>query len=929
MYRLKAIAIIVLGLCVIGVFPPPTRGQALPDIKVEKFELSNGLDVILYEDHSLPKVAINVLYDVGSKNEKPGRTGFAHLFEHMMFQGSAHREGEYFEPLNEIGAIANGGTTPDWTMYWEDVPSEYLELGLWLEADRMGFLLPAVTQEALDNQRDVVKNERRQSYENRPYAKAGLLLDEMLYPGGHPYSWPTIGSQEDLSAASLEDVKEFFRLYYAPNNASLVVAGDIDIDSARDLIEKYFGSIPPGPSIDKIAAWSPSIDKPKRAVMQDDVTLPRVYIAWHSPAHYAPGDADLDLLSSVLAGGKTSRLFKTLVYDRQMAQDVSVSQVSQVLGSYFQITVTAREGYSLDEIESVVHEELQRLRDGGITQSELDLVREEWLARFIRNLESVGGDFYSLAGQLNFYNTFLGDPNSFERDLGRYTEASVKSISSWARSVLDPNSSVTIQVLPRGAYSATESTLDRTLIPQAGESSEFVPPVVRAEKLDNGLEIYVIEDSSLPLVQANLVLKSGWLADDIDNPGSATLVAAMLDEGTENRNALEISDEIQRIAAQFSTSSSFDGSFLRLNVLKKNLGRGLDLMADVVLNPTFPEEELDRQRKNYIGQLQGGESSPDVRSRVALMNEIFGERHPYGKLMWQPLRFGATYFGFGTQESLGRIDRQALLNFYGDHYRPNNAAIVFVGDVTLAEAKAMAEERFGSWKRADVPKVDVPEASPVASTKVILIDKPDAPQSVIVAGNLGVSVHDPDFAKMRVVRHVLGGGFQRLDLNLREDKGYTYGAGLSMWNDGARGPMYVIAPVQTEVTDKALVEIIKEINGIDGERPITSDELESGKTNLVQIYPSLFESVASIAVQAEGLFLYDRPLVYWQDDIKEIKSLDLAEVNEVAQERFDADALAIVIVGDLSKIEEGVRALALGEVYTMDSTGALVSSGTN
>lgn len=928
MTRLKQITVILLGLCVIGVFPPPVRGQDVPQLNVEKYELANGLDVILYEDHTLPKVSVNLLYNVGSKNERPGRTGFAHLFEHMMFQASEHHQAEYFEPLNKIGAQVNGGTTPDWTMYWEDVPSEYLELVFWLESDRMGFLLPALTQEMFDNQRDVVKNERRQSYENRPYAKSSLIMDALLYPSDHPYSWPTIGSQEDLSAATLDDVKEFFRLYYAPNNASLVVAGDFDPTSVRGLVEKYFGSIPPGPPIDRLMKWSPVIEKPREVVAEDDVTLPRIYYAWHSPAHYAPGDAELDLLSSILTGGKTSRLYKSLVYDQQIAQDVSASQNSQVLGSYYEITVTAREGHDLEDVQAALDKELARLLSEGIEQRELDLAREEWQAEFIRGLESTGG-FFGLAGKLNFYNVFLGEPNRFEWDMSRYTGATVDGIMSVARQVLRPEGVAAVKIVPRGTHLATESDLDRSVMPGPGSASSFTPPVVQRETLDNGLQVMVVEDHGLPLVQVNLVVKSGWNADDLDAPGAATMAAAMLDEGTTTRSALELSDEARALAAQLSTGSSFDGSYVRLNVLKKNLAAAMNLMADVALNPTFPEDELERQRKDYVGRLTGAESSPDVRSRIALMKQIYGDRHPYGQLMWMPLRFGATYFGFGNKASISALTRERVADFYTRHYLPNNAALVFVGDITVAEAGKMAEQYFGSWKAAEVPGYTLPQVSPVTGNRIVLIDKPDAAQSVIVAGNLGISVLDGDYPAMRIVREVLGGGFQRLDMNLREDKGYTYGAGLSMWTDLEQGPMYVIAPVQTEVTDKALTEIVKELRGIDGARPITADEMLQGKNNILKAYPTLFESISLVAAQAEDIFLQRKPEDAWVQDMSAVEEVDLSKVNAVAQQRFDPDALAIVIVGDLKKIESGVRALGLGEILRVDASGNVVGSGTN
>ncbi|MCI0596778.1 MAG: insulinase family protein, partial [candidate division Zixibacteria bacterium] len=391
----------------------------LPEVKHEKYVLPNGLQVILHEDHTVPIVSVNVWYHVGSKNEKVRRTGFAHLFEHMMFQGSEHQPGEFFAPLEKVGGSANGSTNEDRTNYWENVPSNYLELALWLEADRMGFLLPAMDLKKLDNQRDVVKNERRQGYENEPYGKIEALMPELLYPAGHPYSWPVIGSHEDLTAASLEDVKDFFRTYYTPSNASLCISGDFQPAAAKALVQKYFGSIPPGPAVERLKDWPVSFDGEKRVTVPDRVSLSRLYYVWHTPPFYAPGDAELDLLANILSSGKTSRLYKSLVYDKQIAQDVSAYQASRQMGSEFRIMVTAKEGVGLDEIQRAVDEELEKIRSKGVSSQELAQAQNNWEAIFVRQLQNVGG-FGGRADLLNQYNFFLGDPDKLHWDMNRY-----------------------------------------------------------------------------------------------------------------------------------------------------------------------------------------------------------------------------------------------------------------------------------------------------------------------------------------------------------------------------------------------------------------------------------------------------------------------------------------------------------------------------
>ena len=629
---------------------------------------------------------------------------------------------------------------------------------------------------------------------------------------------------------------------------------------------------------------------------------------------YDSGDAEFDLLSSILTGGKSSRLFKSLVYDKQIAQNVTASQASYELASEYQIVVTARQGHSLDEIAGVVDEEMARLLEEGVTQEELDLVRADWEARFIRRLENIGG-FYGVAGSMNFYNTFLGDPDRFAWDMNRYREATVESINAYVREYLRPERRAVLKIVPRGAVSVVaDETLDRSVMPGPATETTFVPPTIHRDELANGLEVLVVENDALPLVQANLVIKSGWTADNPSQPGPATLVAAMLDEGTESRSALEISDQAQAIAADLSTGASFDGSFVRLNVLKKNLDAGLELMADIALHPVFSDDELERQRKNYLGEFQQYESDPAARSRRALMTAIYGDDHPYGQLMWQPVRGGALYYGYGTPESVTALTRDDLLDFYDTYYRPNNAALVFVGDISPDEARREAERYFGDWKRGVVPAERLLDPRQVEGTQVFLVDKPDASQSMIVVGRLGMRHNDADLPDMQLIRHIVGGGFQRLDMNLREDKGYTYGVGLSMWLDRQRGPMYVIAPVQSQSTKESMVEIIKELEAVVGERPITIAELANAKSALVKRYPAGFESVGSIAANLEEVVLQGLPDDAWISEMAGWKTVGLDEINATARKRISPKDMIFVIVGDLETIEPGIRELGIGEV---------------
>jgi zinc protease len=904
-YRRVLIALVVCFL-VTAVAAPAAE---LPPIKVEKYELPNGLDVILHEDHSIPMVSVNIWYHVGSRNEKPRRTGFAHLFEHMMFQGSQHNEGGYIERLQKIGGNVNGSTAEDRTDYWEDVPSNYLELALWMESDRMGFLLPSMTQANLDNQRDVVKNERREGVENEPYGKVEDLMLPLQYPEGHPYAHSVIGSMEDLSAASLDDVKDFFKSYYTPNNASLCIAGDFDPAVAKKLVEKYFATIPPGPPVDRVQAWIPRIDGIRRGLAEDNVNLPRVYMAWSTPASYTPGDAELDLLANILTSGKTSRLYKSLVYDKQIAQDVSAYQMSGEVSGSFNIIATARAGHTPAELEGAIDDELRKLLADGVTATELTQAQIAYEARFTRQLERLG-DFGGRADMLNAYNTFLGDPNKFQWDLDRYTKATVADVRQALKRYIDLDNRVIFECIPQGDLAADTVQPDRTIQPPPLAEPTFTPPTIQKTKLANGMDLWLVENHKLPLVQMNLVLKSGWAADPVDRPGAASLTAELLDEGTKTRTALQISEEAKALGAALGTGSSFDGSSVSLNVLKRNVDPALALMADVVLNPTFPQPELERRRQMYLGRILQEAKEPFAAAFKTFLRTLYGPDHPYG----QP------YTGSGTEASIKAITRDDLVRYYDTYYHPSNAAFVVTGDMTMDEARAALEKTFKGWQPGTVTLPEVPEPKPLTRTKVLIVDKPGAAQSLVMVGNLGLRRNAPDYVATMVMNNALGGQFtSRVNLNLREDKGYTYGARSFFAGRRGLGPFVVDAPVDIKYTDKTLVEMMKELRDIVGARPLTDTELTDSKNDLIKSFPQDFQSIAGMAGSMGRIITYGLPADEWQTYVQRVTAVDGAKATKAAQDHIHPDALLIVVVGDRSKIAEGIKALNLGDIVYVDT----------
>ncbi|MBK7140887.1 MAG: insulinase family protein [bacterium] len=887
-------------LALVILFSGAAIAQSAPKLNVEHYELPNGLDVILCEDHTIPAVAVNIWYHVGSKNERNGRTGFAHLFEHMMFQGSEHYNFDVFNFVEQMGGECNGSTNVDRTNYFEVVPKNYLEQVLALDADRMGNLLPTMDQAKLDNQRDVVKNERRQRYENEPYAISWELVPHLLYPSDHGYSWPTIGSMEDLSAASLDDVKEFFVKFYSPNNASLCITGDFDPAQAKGWVEKYFGPIAPGRPIERVAEYVPSLDGVKRAVAEDRVRYPRLYMTWPTPGFYKPGDADLDILATILTYGSNSRLYKSLVHEKQIAQSIVAAQYSSEIGSRFEINAIVREGHTLEEVEGAIDAELQKVLSDGVTASEVAAAQNIYEMDFFLRLENIRDK----ADIINSYNVFLGDPNNLEWDLGRYRNVTPASVIDAAKKYLHLDKRLILSVVPQKNLAA-KGEIDRAVKPTAGSDPKFVPPVPEMDKLENGLEIYVISRPDLPLVQVNLLVKSGWAAEPAEKPGLGSLTVGLLKNGTTSRTLMQISEEMKQFGAILTTSSSFDYSKVDLSVLKRNLDKALPVMADVVLNPLFAQDELDRQRSLRIERSKQENDHPVDAAFKTLYQLLYGDHHPYGQ----------SYTGTGTVNFLEGMTRENVIAFYQSTFKPNNAALLFVGDITMSEAKEKAKRYFGSWQQGTSVSTVIPEPSLPDETIIYLIDMPGAVQSIVVAGHPGMSRLSPDYAAAQVINTALGDHFSsRLNMNLREDKGYTYGAYTFFTSRRGTGAFVAYSAVQTQSTKESVAEMVREFRDIVGSRPVSDVEMQTNREFLIRSLPQEFQSVAAIASHLDTLVQNGLPIDYWNKYMDQLASVDVPMVNAKAKEYLHPDNLIIVISGDRAKIEEGLRGLGIGEV---------------
>jgi zinc protease len=917
--------LLLLGLSCACVIAPGTRlraaapvGPGAPKVDFESYALPNGLSVILHVDRKLPLVHVNLWYHVGSKNERLGRSGFAHLFEHMMFEGSKNAKEKYFSYAEKAGAnVFEGGIngTTDWdrTNYFATVPSGGLEFLLWLESDRLATLGDAVTEERFANQRDVVRNERRQGLENVPYGRWIKLVAEGLYPIGHPYANDVIGTHEDLKAATLDDIKTFFATYYTPNNLVLCIAGDFEPAAAKGLVEKYFGGIPAGPALDRPARHVPPLTGEKTIEVADRVPQERTYFAWQTPAFFEPGDAEMDLAAAILADGLSSRLNKALVYDRQIASDVAAFQMSREAGSIFVVWATARPGAALAAVERGVGDEVARLASEGPTPAELARAQTKWEYGFVSGLERIGG-FGGKADRLNMYKTYLGAPGRFEADLARHRDVTAEGLRAAVGRYLSTPNRLLVRFHPESSSREARSSLDRSAPPPLGADRPFAAPAVQSARLGNGMELLVVERPDLPKVNVTLVTRAGNIYDPPGKAGVAGLMVTNVKLGTKARNALQIGDAMGDLGSSISGAADRERSTLGFEVLKRNLDAGLAVFADVVKNPVFPESEFAREKALRLDALAQESRNPyALASRLAPMLR-FGREHPYGRA--------------DLPGSVGAITRDDLQRFHAANWKAAASALVFAGDVTLAEATALATKHFGDWAGAGPTPLEIPPPGGAAPGKIYLVDRQDAAQTMMLGVLPGPPRTSADYAALRLADGVFGNGVTtRLNLNLREAKGYSYGMFSFLGLLSKSGVWSTWGTVQTDKTKESVVELLKEVRNIGGEKPITEAELAYAKTARVRGYAQQFESLGRIAGQVAELWALGLPMTELDREPKEIEKTTLALAEAAARKYAAPESFALLLVGDASKIEGPLRELKLGEIVRLDVEGRSVAEG--
>ncbi|HET6631450.1 MAG TPA: pitrilysin family protein [Rhodanobacteraceae bacterium] len=929
--------------------PAPASSAAitLPSIPFTRFTLPNGLTVVVSEDHKAPIVAVAVWYHVGSAREPMGKSGYAHLFEHLMFEASQHHPGNYFQPFEKVGAIGMNGTTArDRTNYFETVPSTAVDLALWMESDRMGHLLGALTKDTVDQQRGVVQNEKRQG-ENQPYGRVQEIIEANAYPLNHPYHHDTIGSMKDLNAASIEDFKHWFNTYYGAANATLVLVGDITPDEAKAKALKYFGDIPAGPPVPQLQPWTFPRTTSTRDTIHSDVPQVRIYREWNTPHSGTEADNLLSLAATVLGDGKTSRLYQRLVYQDKLADNVSVSDYSGELGSQFELQVHVRQGVDPKKVDAAIADEWAKFLKEGPTEDELQRAKTGFRAYMVRRIERVGG-FGGKATLLAAGQVYHGDPAQWRKDLAAMMAATPNEVRDIARKWLSKGDyTLTVLPLAEGAkatdadaaetaglgpvdhapqpvmppkrdWHTVKSDVDRSKgVPEVASYPELTFPEVQHATLDNGIKVTLAARHNVPLVEMRLQFDAGYAADQGRKLGTAGFTMAMLDEGTKEMDSVEIAKRKQRLGAIINSGCGLDTCTASLNALADKVEPSLALLADIVQHPAFRDADVARLRQQWLARIKQEEARPITLALRVGPPLIYGKGHAYA----------IPFTGSGTTASIKSLTTADMRQFMHDYIRPDNVTILVAGDTTLDKLVPRLNAAFGHWQAPDsaVPEKNIAKVDYPGKVRVYLMDRPGSEQSVILAALVSPSTEAPNHLDIETMNGVFGGTFtSRLNMNLREGKHWAYGAHSFMPDSVGQSPFLMYAPVQTDKTAPSVREMLKEAKAIVGPKPPTDAEIEKIKQNDVRSLPGQYQTDSAVLSALANNALYDRPDNYVETLKSRINGLDDEDIVAAAREVIHPDQLTWIIVGDLKKIEKPVRALKLGEVKVIDASGKVV-----
>jgi len=910
------------------------------ELKNEKMVLDNGLTLIVHEDHKAPVVAVSMWYHIGSGDEPAGKTGFAHLFEHLMFSGSENHKGTYFAPFEKAGATGLNGTTWfDRTNYFETVPTTAVDMALWMESDRMGHLLGAIGQKELDTQRGVVQNEKRQR-ENQPYGRVDGNVLANIFPANHPYHHDTIGSMKDLNAASLDDVKAWFKANYGAANVTIVLAGDITPAEARAKVQKFFGDIPAGPPVARQQPWTPTLAATTRGIQHDHVAQAKVQRQWVAPQLGGNDNLELEIAASILGQGKASRLYQRLVYGDKIADSTEASLATFALASWFSVEANVKQGVDPSKVDGVISEEIKRFSSEGPTDDELARAKTGYRAQFVRALESVGAQASVLAeGQV-----YRNDPDAFEKDLARVEALSKEDVKAAVGRWLSKGD-YNLTVLPAGEgfnpdeedakvvglgpadgrpaakmpaaaqYSAAKSTVDRSSgVPEVTSFPDLTFPKLEHGKLKNGAEVILAERHAIPVTQVQLLFDSGFSADQGRRLGTAGFTASLLNESTKTVDSVEIARRKERYGAEVAVRCDLDFCSARLDALNDQLKPSLDLLSDSVRNPAFKAQDIDRVRGVRLAGLAQSKTQPTGIALRILPPLLYGKGNAYG----------IPFDGYGSEADIKALSAADFSAFANAWIRPDNMKIVVVGDTTLAQILPQLDAAFGDWQapKTAVPKKALATVANQPKPRVYLIDRPDASQSMILGGLVAPSSKSPDYLELDLANDAFGGSFtSRLNMNLREDKHWAYGVRSFAQEALGQRAFLFYAPVQTDKTAESVTELLNDARAVSGPKPLTEAELVKVKENNVRSLPGSFETGQEVMGAIDGIVKYGRP----DNSVQTLKARYEAITPTTAQAALakvvKPDSITWVVVGDRKKIEEPVRALKIGEVTVLDADG--------
>lgn len=901
-------------------------------IDYELYSLENGLDVILHTDHSDPIVSVAIQYHVGSNRETPGHTGFAHLFEHMMFQQSENvGQDQFFKKIQAAGGTLNGGTSPDGTVYYEIVPENALELALWLESDRMGYLINTVTQAAFTNQQNVVQNEKRQMVDNRAYGHSSYVMAKNLYPVGHPYSWQVIGEMEDLFNATVEDVKEFHSTFYGPNNATLVVAGDINPEEARALVEKYFGEIPGGAPMQDMEPMRVSLDETKKLYHEDNFAkTPRLTMAWPTVEQYTKDAYALDFLAELLSSGKKAPMYKVLVKDKKLTSRTSAYNGARELAGSFQITINANADISLADVEAAIFESMELFEEEGFTDNDMERIKAGLETQFYNNISSVLGKGFQMAR----YNEYAGSPSFIEQDIANIQAVTVEDVTRVYETYIKDKPFVATSFVPKGnldlvalnsvkadvveesiseatevaqevsdeeeVIEKTSSSFDRSVEPAMGPDPVVVPPEIWNDELSNGINVYGIAYDEVPLVNYSLVIKGGHLLDQPELSGTAYLVASLMTEGTATKTPAELEEAIDMLGASIRVSGGEQSITISVNTLARNFESTVNLVEEILFEPRWDEEQFELAKSRVINTHKRNNANPNYLAYTTFNSLAFGE----GNMLAIP--------STGTIETIEDITLDDLKSYYEANLTPSLASLHVVGDVSSSQVKTAFEGVNSRWESKEValPEFEIP-ANP-DSPSIYFVDVPGAKQSVIQIGNLSPVRTDPDYDAMQTMNYKLGGSFSGyLNLILREEKGFTYGARSSFSGNNIYGTFQASSSVRSNATLESMEIFTGEMNKY--REGVSEEDLDFTKDALIKSNARQFENMRSLLGMLQSISMYDLPFDYITKQQEVTNSMTLEEHQKLAQKYIQPQQMYYVVVGDAATQLEPLKTLGFGD----------------